>query len=475
MSIHVPDFANSRILVAGDVMLDRYWTGNTSRISPEAPVPVVHVQNLQDRAGGAANVALNIASLGTRVSLLGIVGKDEAADKLEQLLGESKIEPQLERLEECSTITKLRVLSRHQQLMRLDFENESLSMGSEALAASASKLLEAFDVVVLSDYAKGSLTDSLTIISAARKAGKPVIIDPKGNNFNKYRGATILTPNLSEFEIIVGKCSSDEVLVKKANDLVKQLDLQALLITRSEKGMVLVEKGKQPYFLSTQARDVYDVTGAGDTVVGVLAASIGAGEDFRNAAVLANTAAGIVVSKLGAQSVSIGELKSGLATQQPLDHGVVNEDQLEDYVRQCRSNRQTVVFTNGCFDVLHGGHVAYLEEAAQLGDRLIVAVNDDASVSRLKGEQRPVNPLADRMAILAALRCVDWVVSFSEDTPERLITRMLPDILVKGGDYKPDEIAGARAVKNNGGSVRVLSFKQGYSTSGLINRIRETT
>ena len=474
MSIHVPDFSKCRILVVGDVMLDRYWTGNTSRISPEAPVPVVHVQDLQDRAGGAANVALNIAALKSKVSLLGIVGKDDAANKLDQLLGESQIDSKLERLEQCSTITKLRVLSRHQQLMRLDFENDSLMMGGEGLAANAAKMLVDVDVVVLSDYAKGSLMHSLSIINAARKSNKPVVVDPKGNDFDKYRGATILTPNLSEFEAIVGKCDTDEMLISKANNLVDQLELSALLITRSEKGMVLVEKGQQAYFLETQARDVFDVTGAGDTVVGVLAASIGAGENFRNSAVLANTAAGIVVSKLGAQSVTIPELKSGLESRQPLDHGVVDETTLEEYVESCRKSQQTVVFTNGCFDVLHSGHIAYLEEAAQLGDRLIIAVNDDASVAKLKGKDRPVNPLADRMAVLAALRCVDWVVPFSEDTPERLISQLLPDILVKGGDYKPDNIAGAQAVKNNGGSVKVLSFKQGYSTSNLINRIKET-
>jgi len=475
MSIHLPDFAKCRILVVGDVMLDRYWTGNTSRISPEAPVPVVHVQDLQDRAGGAANVALNIAALGTAVRLLGIVGNDDPAKILEQLLNESRIESRLTHLEECSTITKLRVLSRHQQLMRLDFENDSLALGGESLAQSAEQSMNDIDVVVLSDYAKGSLTESLAIINAARKAGKPVIIDPKGNNFNIYRGATILTPNMSEFENIVGKCNTDEKMVIKANDLVKQLDLQALLITRSEKGMVLVEKDREPYFLSTQARDVYDVTGAGDTVVGVLAASIGAGENFRNAAFLANTAAGIVVSKLGAQSVSVAELRAGLESQQPAEHGVVDENTLEVLIKKSHASQKTVVFTNGCFDVLHGGHIAYLEEAAQLGDRLIIAVNDDASVSRLKGKQRPVNPLSDRMALLAALRCVDWVVPFSEDTPERLITRLLPDVLVKGGDYRPDEIAGAKAVKQNGGTVKVLTFKEGYSTSNLINRIKETS
>ena len=473
MSIHVPDYSKCKILVAGDVMLDRYWTGNTSRISPEAPVPVVHVQELQDRAGGAANVALNIASLGVNVKLLGIVGTDDAASKLAQLLREGQIESNLLGMERCATITKLRVLSRHQQLMRLDFEDDSLISGGEALASNALKMLEAVDVVVLSDYAKGSLMHSLKIINAARKAKKPVIVDPKGSDFTKYRGATVLTPNLSEFEAIVGKCDSEDSLVAKADNLVRELELDALLITRSEKGMVLVEKGKEAYFLPTQARDVYDVTGAGDTVVGVLAASLSAGVSLRNSATLANTAAGIVVSKLGAQSVSIAELKYGLELSQPVDHGVVDEDKLDSLVTKCKENKQTVVFTNGCFDVLHNGHIAYLEEAAQLGDRLIVAINDDDSVRKLKGAHRPVNPLSDRMAMLAALRCVDWVVPFSEDTPERLITRLLPDVLVKGGDYQPEEIAGASAVKNNSGNVKVLSFIEGYSTSALIQRIKQ--
>lgn len=472
MSIHVPDYSKCQILVVGDVMLDRYWTGDTSRISPEAPVPVVHVQDLQDRAGGAANVALNIAALNANVKLMGIVGKDDAARKLSQILSDGNIESSLLGMEQCSTITKLRVLSRHQQLMRLDFENDSLIIGGEALATNAIKMLEGANVVVLSDYAKGSLMHCLSIINAARKANKPVVVDPKGNDFEKYRGATLLTPNLGEFELVVGKCESDETLVSRAKNLVEQLDLNALLITRSEKGMVLIEKGHQAYFLPTQARDVFDVTGAGDTVVGVLAASMAAGESLRNSALLANAAAGIAVSKLGAQSVSIAELKYGLELNAPVDNGVVDEDKLETFVAKCKAEQQTVVFTNGCFDLLHQGHIAYLEEAAQLGDRLIVAVNDDASVAKLKGDHRPVNPLADRMAMLAALRCVDWVVAFSEDTPERLISRLLPNVLVKGGDYKPDDIAGAQAVKDNGGSVKVLSFIKGYSTSGLIERIK---
>ena len=326
MSFHVPDFSKCRVLVVGDVMLDRYWTGDTSRISPEAPVPVVHIQDLQDRAGGAANVALNVASLNANVQLLGIVGKDEAADKLDALLNDSEINSSFERLDQCSTITKLRVLSRHQQLMRLDFEDDSLMAGGEALAKRTAAVLTKADVVVLSDYAKGSLNGSLKIINAARQASKPVIVDPKGTDFGKYQGATLLTPNESEFESIVGKCDTNEEIVSRANKLIDQLNLTALLITRSEKGMVLVEQGQQPFFLSTQARDVFDVTGAGDTVVGVLAAAIAAGESLQSAANLANIAAGIVVSKLGAQSVSVAELEAERQHGDSLGNGVITEE-----------------------------------------------------------------------------------------------------------------------------------------------------
>lgn len=473
MSFHVPDFSKCRVLVVGDVMLDRYWTGDTSRISPEAPVPVVHIQDLQDRAGGAANVALNVASLNANVQLLGIVGKDEAADKLDALLNDSEINSSFERLDQCSTITKLRVLSRHQQLMRLDFEDDSLMAGGEALAKQTAAVLTKADVVVLSDYAKGSLNGSLKIINAARQASKPVIVDPKGTDFGKYQGATLLTPNESEFESIVGKCDTNEEIVSRANILIDQLNLTALLITRSEKGMVLVEQGQQPFFLSTQARDVFDVTGAGDTVVGVLAAAIAAGESLQSAANLANIAAGIVVSKLGAQSVSVAELEAERQHGDSLGNGVITEEDLMAKVSQCKAQGEKVVFTNGCFDLLHNGHITYLNEAAHLGDKLIVAVNDDASVVKLKGDKRPINSLSDRMAMLAALRCVDWVVSFSEDTPQRLIGRLLPDVLVKGGDYKVSEIAGAEKVEKNGGQVKVLSFKEGYSSTDMIERIKE--
>jgi len=469
----IPDFKSARVLVIGDVMLDRYWTGDTSRISPEAPVPVVKIQHLEQRAGGAANVAQNVASLGCSATLSGITGKDEFAETLSGLLFANNVTARLLRSHKCTTVTKLRVLSRHQQLIRLDFEDNSLASGAQQLADQCVALVLESDVVLLSDYAKGSLVYSQQIIQAAQKAGKPVVVDPKGTDFSKYQGATILTPNQSEFEAIVGSCASDDDMEAKAKQLIEHLNIQGLLITRSDKGMVLIEKAKTAYYLAARTRDVYDVTGAGDTVVAVFAACVAAGETFKHAVYLANIAAGIVVTKLGAQSVTAEELLRELHSIQPAKSGVVSEPQLLENIKLSRARGERIVFTNGCFDLLHSGHIAYLEEAAQLGDRLIVAVNDDASVRQLKGSHRPVNLLNDRMNMLAALRMVDWVVSFSEDTPQQLITRVLPDVLVKGGDYKIGEIAGSNEVIQSGGEVKVLSFIKGYSSTELIKRIKQ--
>jgi len=469
----IPDFKSANVLVVGDVMLDRYWTGDTSRISPEAPVPVVKIQQLEQRAGGAANVAQNVASLGCSATLSGIIGKDEFAETLSGLLFANNVTARLLRRHDCTTVTKLRVLSRHQQLIRLDFEDNSLASGAQQLAEQCVSLINETGVVLLSDYAKGSLVNSQQIIQAARIAGKPVVVDPKGTDFSKYSGATILTPNQSEFEAIVGHCASDQDMEARAAQLIDQLDLQGLLITRSDKGMALIEKGMPAYYLAARTRDVYDVTGAGDTVVAVFAACVAAGETFKHAVYLANIAAGIVVTKLGAQSVTAEELQTELLAIQPPGRGVVGQDQLLKNINLSRARGERIVLTNGCFDLLHSGHIAYLEEAAQLGDRLIVAVNDDASVRQLKGEHRPVNSLKDRMNMLAALRVVDWVVAFSEDTPQQLISRVLPDVLVKGGDYQIDEIAGSKEVVQNGGEVKVLSFIEGYSSTDLIQRIKQ--
>jgi len=325
----------------------------------------------------------------------------------------------------------------------------------------------------LSDYDKGSLHHAEKIIAAAKKCSKPVpvIVDPKGRDFKKYCGATLLTPNQSEFEAIAGVSHSTDELEKKGLQVCEQLQLDALLITRSEKGMLLLQKSADPHYLAARARDVFDVTGAGDTVIAVLAACLAAGQSFESAANLANLAAGLVVAKLGAQSVTPQELLSEMPSTIKSRTGVLTKAALLEQVKICSAKGQKIVFTNGCFDLLHAGHVCYLEEAANLGDRLIVAVNEDESVRKLKGEDRPVNTVEARMSVLAALRCVDWVVSFSEDTPADLIAEILPDVLVKGGDYTPTEIAGYQVVTENGGEVRVLTFHDGYSTTDIIGRI----
>ena len=470
MTIRIPDFSRTNVVVAGDVMLDRYLFGSTGRISPEAPVPVVHVQETDDRPGGAANVAVNLATLGVSTRLLGVVGEDAAAASLESILSQHGIVCEFARAKDRPTITKTRVQSRGQQLIRLDEENVA-AMPGDAMAKALGKSLDGAGAVVLSDYGKGTLSDVRGLINACRDAAIPALVDPKGTDFSKYRGASLITPNQSEFEAVAGVCETDDELVRHARQMIDELDLAAVLITRSEKGMLLVEDGAEPVFLSTQAREVYDVTGAGDTVIATLAGALASGQDLASAAALANLAAGLVVRKIGVAAVTPGEISAWLHQRGQGGRGLVALDQLRAMVTESHDRNERVIMTNGCFDVLHAGHVAYLEEAKSLGDRLIVAVNDDDSVMRLKGESRPINTLEDRLLVLAGLAAVDWVIPFSEDTPAALIAQVLPDVLVKGGDYVPEEIAGAKEVLQNGGEVRVLSFRDGHSSSRIIDKM----
>jgi len=474
MKIELPSLVAANVLVVGDLMLDRYWHGDTSRISPEAPVPVVLVGESEERAGGAGNVALNISALGAKASLLGFTGDDEQCAALEKLLTPVGIGCFFDKLAGAATITKLRVLSRHQQLIRLDFEDGFETQKADNLLKSFQSQLSNAGAVVLSDYGKGTLRQVQEFIQFARKAGKIVLVDPKGSDFEKYRGATLITPNMHEFEGVVGRCEDDEDIVEKGQDLMTSLDLQALLITRSERGMTLLQKDLPAIHLPTRAKEVFDVTGAGDTVISVLAAALAAGESFADATALSNLAAGVVVSKLGTATVSMDELRREIRKQHQIQRGVVEEDALLQMVNESKEHGETVVMTNGCFDILHAGHVAYLEQARELGDRLIVAVNDDDSVKRLKGPERPVNTMEKRMRMLAALQCVDWVVPFYEDTPTRQICKLMPDILVKGGDNDPDKIPGGDCVREAGGEVKVLTYIDGVSTTGIISTIRET-
>jgi len=474
MNIEIPKFSQSTVLVLGDVMLDRYWHGSTSRISPEAPVPVVHVADAEERAGGAGNVAINIASLGAHIILQGYIGKDEAGSVLRKLLNNKNVKCQLIALDDTHTVTKLRVISRHQQLIRLDFEDGFNNNQDTELEKQYTKSLNGVGAVVLSDYGKGTLRNIQWYITAARKKSIPVLIDPKGSDFEAYRGATLITPNLSEFEAVVGKCHSEQEIVDKAEELIHDLELDALLVTRSEKGMSLMQTNKPAFHLPTRALEVFDVTGAGDTVISILAASLATGQSLEQAMALSNLGAGIVVSKLGTATATVPELMQAKHSIEGFSRGVVSAETLEDLLVNAKQLGEKIVFTNGCFDILHPGHVSYLQQARQLGDRLIVAVNDDDSVKRLKGDDRPINNVQRRMSVLAALECIDWVIPFSEDTPVNVIKKIKPSVIVKGGDYTPDQVVGADIVKQYGGEVKILNFVDGHSTTDIINRILKT-
>jgi len=474
MTLSLPNFKQANILVIGDIMLDRYWTGSTNRISPEAPVPVVKIGDIEHRLGGAANVAQNLATLGCQVSLSGVIGQDEAGSITRELLKENNIKDFLLAQEQAPTITKLRIMSRHQQLLRLDFE-ETLSYPPEKdLLEQIRPQLSGTDIVIISDYAKGTITNAQILINACKALNIPVLIDPKGTDFTHYTGATFLTPNRSELETIVGDSDTLTATFEKTEQLRNSLQLDGILVTLSEKGMALVSRDAPVFHMPTEARDVFDVTGAGDTVIATFAAALAAGSSQKNAMRLANVAAGVVVGKLGTSSVTAAELYAAIENEdRDLEKGSVDLDTLLKQVSACRQRGEKIVFTNGCFDILHAGHVRYLKQAAALGDKLIVAINSDAAISRLKGKERPIVPLNERMEVMSSLNCIDWVTPFDEDTPKDLIDAVVPDILCKGGDYIAEDIVGFDTVKKHGGETVVLPFVDGCSTSAIVDKIKK--
>ncbi len=475
-------------------MLDRYCEGLANRISPEAPVPAVRVHHEFERLGGAANVALNIKTLGAQCTLLGIVADDPSGQSVINMLTAVGILNLLQIDEEGITTQKLRVLARGQQMIRLDFEEKASAKAAQAIHNAFEAACLNSDIIVLSDYAKGSLQHCQSMIAIAVKHGKPVIVDPKGTNFSKYQGATLLTPNLSEFSAVAGDCDDDLKLAIQAKALCETLNLNAMLVTRSEKGMSLIESSQentnepkqvQCLHLPTTAKEVFDVTGAGDTVVATLAAALGAGMSLQEATALSNVAAGIAVAKVGTAAVTRQELQLELAAidkslapskyAHTSSNKLISSQHLIEEVSQLKATGKVVVMTNGCFDILHPGHIEYLERARALGDVLVLALNSDRSVRQLKGEGRPVNAFATRARMLSALACVDKVTEFDEDTPELLISQVLPNILVKGGDYTTDQIAGAKQVQAAGGQVLVLDFLDGHSTTQLIEKIKSSS
>jgi D-beta-D-heptose 7-phosphate kinase/D-beta-D-heptose 1-phosphate adenosyltransferase len=468
-------FAGLHVWVVGDLMLDEYVMGAVERISPEAPVPVVRVRDTEHRLGGAANVARQVAALGARVTLAGIVGEDDAGSQLLRLCEESSIDTRaVIRLAERRTTRKLRVLGHNQQLLRLDWE-DAQPCAPQASVRLISKLADGVrpDAIILSDYAKGTLSPEVMAGILGMRGNAPVVVDPKHRDFTRYRGATTITPNLRELEVAVGhSLSADDTqaIAAASRPLIEAARLQSLVVTLGNRGMLVVPAQGPETEIPSIRREVYDVTGAGDTAIAVLALSLAAQAPLLEAAQIANAAAGVSVGHVGAVAVDAPSIRDALAARP--DGKILTRNELAARAASWRMAGKRIVATNGCFDLLHAGHLALLGHSAKLGDVLLLAINSDASVRRLKGPDRPLVPQAERAALLAALTFVDAVTIFDEDTPLEVLKIIKPHVLVKGGDYKPSEVVGRELVEAAGGRVEIVPLTPEKSTSSLVERIR---
>lgn len=469
-------WAGKRLLVVGDVMLDKYIWGEVGRISPEAPVPVVRRTQHEEKPGGAANVAMNIARLGAKTVVAGITGGDEDEWTLATRLRAGGVTPHFIAAPGYPTISKTRILGGRQQMLRLDFEKlgDIPQVAIDRLRETALELLPGCHGLVLSDYAKGAISPELSasLIAAARQLGIPVLVDPKGVDYARYKGATTISPNRGELARATRMEPDDlDALLTAAEAMVSDLELEFMTATLSEKGIALVRPGNRT-IAPAQARQVFDVSGAGDTVIAVLALCLASGLQPETAVQLANVAAGIVVGKVGTVPVEKHELLAALSPLIALhaEDRVLTRGDLVSRVALWKANGEKVVFTNGCYDLLHVGHITLLEKARRMGDRLIVAINSDDSVRCLKGPTRPIVSERERARVLAALAAVDAVVIFGEETPIEVILAVKPDVLVKGGDYEADGVVGAKEVKNWGGRVEIVPLVEGYSTTRLIEK-----
>lgn len=468
----LPSDPEVHVLVVGDVMLDRYLFGRTERISEEAPVPIVQVDGSEDRLGGAANVALNVVSLGARCTLVGAIGDDPDGKAVADLLDAAGVDADLVVVDGWRTTLKERVVSMRKQIARMDFEAPLPESAAIDVAKRVARHVGGKNALIVEDYDKGAIDRPQRILAAA--AGLSTVVDPKFKRFAEYRGAKLLKPNRREFRQAVGRWPDDSELGELGPALVRSSGVDAIALTRGGDGLTLFEANGRAEHLPALGIDVYDSTGAGDTVAAAFGVCAARGWNWSDSAHLANVAGALVCAKAGTAAVGLAELNATLRDNVLPAPVASNRRQLAEAVRRARRQGARIVFTNGCFDILHAGHVGYLDEARHLGDRLIVAVNDDDSVRRLKGEGRPVNKLKQRMRVLEGLAAVDWVVPFSEDTPEALLEEIRPDVLVKGGDYAPDEVVGAEFVRSYGGDVRVLSEIEGYSTTKLVELIGST-
>ncbi|MBB6145681.1 D-beta-D-heptose 7-phosphate kinase/D-beta-D-heptose 1-phosphate adenosyltransferase [Silvibacterium bohemicum] len=470
-------WADKHILVVGDVMLDKYIHGSVDRISPEAPVPIVQATRRSEQPGGAANVAMNVAGLGARATVVGFAGDDEDGSILAAMLKASGVEAHLVTVPGKPTTSKLRILGGSQQMMRLDIETATPRPPEAytALLEGLISLLPDVDGVILSDYAKGTLTaeNCRSIIAAARQAEVPVMVDPKGRDFLRYRGATTISPNLKELALVTGHTVGEvKDVLESGRSLVAELGLEYLTVTLGERGIAILDEEGE-FDAPAIARQVFDVSGAGDTVIATMAVATACGVTTEDAARLANVAAGIVVGKLGTVPIARHELVAALTefsgTETP--EKILDLDRLLVRVAEWRASGHTVVFTNGCFDILHVGHIALLEDCRRFGTKVIVGINSDASVSGLKGPSRPIVGERERARILAALAATDAVAIFDAPTPIDLIVALRPDALVKGGDYTEESVVGAHEVKSWGGRVVIVPTVEGFSTTNIVRKL----
>jgi D-beta-D-heptose 7-phosphate kinase / D-beta-D-heptose 1-phosphate adenosyltransferase len=478
--LHLLDnLSGTRILIVGDVMLDRFVYGDVDRVSPEAPVPVLGIRREEAMLGGAGNVARNISALGAKVHLIGLCGDDDAGRAVHDMLsGLPGVDPRLVVDAGRASSVKTRFVAGNQQLLRTDIDDHQpvSAQSLQAIITATSEGLTQADVLVLSDYAKGVLADDVlaTIIAAARKAGVSVIADPKGHDFGRYRGASVLTPNRAELQAAaLLPVGNDAQAVMAARQIQQDCGIDSVLATRGPQGMTLLSGSREPLHIATQAREVFDVSGAGDTVVAALAVGLAAGADPGLAAAFANQAAGVVVGKAGTAVAWPNDIVSALhsADLHSVEGKISDAARAKDIRASWLRSGERVVFTNGCFDLVHPGHVSLLSQARSAGDRLIVGLNSDQSVKRLKGESRPVNPETARATVLASLGAVDLVIIFDEDTPLELIEALRPDVLVKGADYSEEEVVGGKEVKSWGGQVVLANLVDGESTSNTISKL----
>ena len=473
-------FKDARVLVAGDVMLDRFIYAHVSRISPEAPVPVLAVEREAATLGGAGNVARNIASLGGQATLIGGKGKDESGARIDALLSEAaRIHNALFTFDHGRTTEKIRYIADRQQVMRADYETPWRDLDHGRILAAVREAIVTHDALVISDYAKGFLPPALVrgLIALARAQSKPVIVDPKGIALSHYDGATVITPNKHEAAVATGgEAESEPGVAACAQSILAALpSLSAVMITRGTAGLSLMARGGDVAQIAARPREVFDVSGAGDTVVAALALALAAGSDLPGAAMLANIAAGIAVTMVGTAAVTADELASEFHAQQleNAEKKIASPERALEWLKLWRAKGRRIGFTNGCFDLIHPGHISLLRQARAKSDRLVVGLNSDASVKRLKGAGRPVQDEMARAIVLASLAMVDLVVIFREDTPETLIQSLRPDVLIKGADYKREDIVGADFVASYGGEVVLADLVPEQSTSSLIDRARE--